>query len=210
VSELKKLGQMAAEKLGMEAKAAPKKASVFDKAAELLSAPQKYASKKAAEMAGLSPAETSEENFVNLVDKGADALGIPQDSTVGNAGKALAVAAAEVFGDPLSVVPLGKVAKYANQGIKGLREMPLLGKIAETGSKLKKEASLAAVQANSKAKVLEAVANKVKEDTATKLMAAKKAQETAPTIDIRKPKPEGGTLDYKQLLQEFRQKNKGK
>lgn len=130
-SKLKKIASELGDSAGAKLKGTAKEAeSVGGKALDLLSLPQKYASKKAAELAGLKPGSTSEENFANLVEKGASALGIPEDSTIGNAGKALAVAGAEVFADPLGFVPIGKIAS----GIKGISKMSnlkALGKIAE-------------------------------------------------------------------------------
>lgn len=135
MSEVKYIKSL--EEIATSSKAARAESKgAFGKVVDALGAPQRYLSKKLAEKAGLKAAATSEENFVNLVDKGAGALGIPETSTAGNAAKALAVGAAEVFGDPLQFVPLGKIAKGV-QGLSKLGKLPALAKIAEHAQALK-------------------------------------------------------------------------
>jgi hypothetical protein len=139
-SKLKLLAQNAP--VEQAAKLAKKEKGLLDKGMDLLSAPQKYASEKLAEVAGLKAGETSEENYAALADLAGDKLGVPRDSTAGNAVKAGAVALAEVFGDPLGFIPVGKVAK----GIKGLGKLgPLqaVAKVAEESGAAAKAVGLA-------------------------------------------------------------------
>lgn len=92
-----------------------------ERAIKALSAPQRYLSKKAAEVAGLKDAGSSEQNFANIADAAGDALGVPRDSTLGNAAKAAAVAGAEVFADPLNAIGMGPLAKVASKAPKALK-----------------------------------------------------------------------------------------
>lgn len=194
--------------------AAKEEKGLFGKTMDALGAPQRYMSEGMAKVAGLAPAATSEENFANLVDKGASALGIPEGSVAGNIAKAGAVAAAEVFGDPLALVPLGKIAKYAGEGVKGLRELPALGRMLETGSKLKNEVNIAALRDANKAKVLQELATNFKEpmqmvsgesskatETYKKLMAARAEQEAAPTL-ARKATPDINKMEMEKHMVE--------
>ncbi len=196
--------------------------SKFSKALELLGKPQQYASDKLAEAAGIEKGESSEQNFANVADKAVNAF-VPENSEyLGPALKAGAVAAAEVFGDPLNVIPLGKVAKVAGKAIKGLPEMKALGTLAETGNKLKAEIASSGVQKMTKAQKLEELANIFKKQEAAKEGAAldyakmrqEKLQKSGGTLDYSsmKPekvqKPEAEPLDYTKLLSEYRNKNK--
>jgi hypothetical protein len=90
--------------------------SKLSKVVDLVSIPQKKLAQKAAELSGLKPQGTSEENFYNLVAKGSDKLGLGNDP-MSNMGKALAVAALEVGADPLGFLPVGKL-KNAGKGLK--------------------------------------------------------------------------------------------
>lgn len=121
---------------------AKKESGPVSKFVDALSAPQKKLSKMAAEVAGLNPEDESAANFAMLADLIGDKMGVPRDSTAGNAVKALGVAGAEVFADPLGMVPVGKIAKGA-KGLKSmvqgsdkfaeaLRLMGMAGKVDET------------------------------------------------------------------------------
>jgi hypothetical protein len=158
-SKLKKLAENAP--LEQAAKLAKKEKGLLEKGMDLLAAPQKYASKKLAEAAGLKAGDTSEENFAAIADAGGDALGIPRDSTAGNLVKAGLVAGAEVFADPLSLIPIGKVAK----GIKGLGKlgpMAAIAKVAEEGGALKKAAQISEATKLQKAQALQNIADRIK------------------------------------------------
>ncbi len=86
------------------------------KVMDALSYPQRWAMNKGAELMGVKGnPDNSEESAFNIVDKGASALGIPEDSAIGNAGKAAAVAGLEVFGDPTNAIPTGAIAKGARK-----------------------------------------------------------------------------------------------
>lgn len=85
--------------------------SAGGKVLDALAYPQKIAMQQLASSIGLKAEETSEQNAQNIVEKTAMKLGIPEDSTAGNMAKAAAVAGLEVFGDPLSVIPVGKIKK---------------------------------------------------------------------------------------------------
>lgn len=115
---------------------------LISKTLHAIGAPQRYVAKKAAQATGLPASEDSQTNFANMADQYGDVLGVPRDSSLGNAVKAGAVAGAEVFADPLSFLPLGKVAA----GVKGLHALGALGavaKIAEHGGAIEKAAQLA-------------------------------------------------------------------
>lgn len=204
------------------------KQSRFSRALELLGKPQKYASDKLAEAAGLKQESTSEQNFANIADAAGDALGVPRDSATGNAVKALGVGAAEIFLDPTNVIPFGKIARVAGKSIKGLKELPALGHIAEKASKLKsevvgtigKEKLLAdyiartaeQIRAAQKAAAAPApgiiVTEKSSQATDTYKKLAKAAEESKSSAGpkVSKAQEEGPTLDYKQLIQEYRDK----
>jgi hypothetical protein len=84
-----------------------------------MAAPQRWAMNKAAEAMGVQGnPEDSEESAFNIVDKAAGRMGIPEDSTLGNMGKAAAVAGLEVFGDPLNAIPVGKAMNFGKGLIK--------------------------------------------------------------------------------------------
>jgi hypothetical protein len=126
----------AAKKIA-KSKASKPEAGFVDRGFDALALPQKLAFKKLAEVSGVAPGESSEESAFNLVDKVASKIGIPEDSVIGNAAKAAAVAGAEVFGDPLGAVgKLGKVGKIAKSEIvqKGLRKLKPLEGITKTES----------------------------------------------------------------------------
>lgn len=155
-SKLKKLAEQAP--LEKAAKLANKEKSMLDKGLDLLAAPQKYASKKLAEAAGLKPGDSSEQNFAALADVGAEKLGLP-DNTATNIAKAIAVAGAETFADPLGLIPFGKIAK----GIKGLKTgVAGVAQIAEKGGALKKAIEVAEAGKLTKAQALENIANRLK------------------------------------------------
>lgn len=168
------------------------KGSALRQLAEALALPQKYASQKVAEVAGLKAEDTSEQNFANIADTIGDKLGVPRDSTAGNAVKAAAVAGAEVFADPLGFLPIGKVAT----GIKGLGKMkPLaaVAKVAEESGALAKVAQKVEVAKLAKAKALQEAADKVR--------LAKTATEEAWLATHSKPnlRPELVGKDTKQI-----------
>lgn len=94
--------------------------SSLGEAANLMSAPQRIAMQKLAESVGAKGnAESSEESAFNIVDKVARAAGVPEDSTVGNAGKALTVALLEMYADPTIVG--GKIKPIAKAVSKGAK-----------------------------------------------------------------------------------------
>lgn len=139
------------KKIAGQADEAP---GALDKLSSALATPQKIAAQKGAEYLGLKPEANSEANFRNIVELGAKKLGLG-DSTPANIAKALAVAGLEVFGDPLGAVPVGKIVK----GAKALK--PVLG-MTEGASKLAKEVTQAAAQAETRAQQLDKLAKLVK------------------------------------------------
>lgn len=191
-TKLKKIaeesGEQAMKKL---AKPAEKEASMGTKVMDALGAPQRYLSKKAAEVSGLKAAATSEENFANIVEKGADLMGVPKDSVAGNVAKAGAVAAAEVFGDPLQFIPLGKIAKGV-KGLSGMKELPAIAKIAEEAKllnfgKAKRAKQLDELATALKPRDMQLVTDESSRATETykKLMSSKEAQESASKVVAR-------------------------
>lgn len=119
--------------------------SMLGKVGDVLSAPQRYAAKKIADQLGVrGNADSSEETFQNLVEAGAKKLGVPEDSMLGAAGKAAAVAGLETFGDPLNAIGgkmAGKVAKIADEASKAKKLKSILdmlkpaAKVAEQAPK---------------------------------------------------------------------------
>ena len=98
---------------------APPQKSMFDKTMSAISAPQRYVMNKAAGALGVKgDKEDSEKSAQNIVEGLAGRMGIPEDSTLGNAAKAGAVAGLEVFGDPLGLIPVGKAASMVGKAKK--------------------------------------------------------------------------------------------
>jgi hypothetical protein len=107
--------------------------------------PQNLAMQQLAEKSGLKPEEESERNAFNIVDVASKKLGIPEDSIIANAGKALAVAGIDFFGDPVGLAfggvnKINKGIKAANKVLTGAKK---LDKAVETG-KLVQKGTLAA------------------------------------------------------------------
>lgn len=74
--------------------------------------PQRVLMQKLVEaQGGKGDSEDSERSAQELVERAAESFGIPEDSTVGNAAKALGVAGLEVFADPTNLIPGGAIAK---------------------------------------------------------------------------------------------------
>lgn len=158
---LEKAAKLASKEESALKFAAKEERGIGTKIMDALSAPQRYASKKLAQVVGLKPEDTSEQNFANIADVVGDKLGVPRDSTAGNAVKAAAVAGAEVFGDPLQFIPIGKVAK----GIKGLGKLGALSavaKVAEEGGALAKVAQMAESAKLAKAQMLQKAADEAR------------------------------------------------
>lgn len=98
---------------------APQQKNAFEKTMHAISAPQRYVMDKAAGALGVQgDKENSEKSAQNIVEGLANRMGIPEDSTLGNAAKAGAVAGLEVFGDPLGVLPVGKAASLVGKAKK--------------------------------------------------------------------------------------------
>lgn len=102
-----------------------------------VTAPQRYALNKLAGMLGAQGnPENSEETSQNIVENVADRMGIPADSTIGNAAKAAGVAGLEVFGDPVGMFPAGRVLKTAEQVpkiAKAVEKFPEVAKLFQVG-----------------------------------------------------------------------------
>lgn len=107
----------------------PAKTGLAEKASSALTLAQRKLWQKAADAVGVkSDINSSEATLQNLAEAAAEKLGIPENSAAGNAAKAAAVAAGEVFGDPLGLVPVGKIAK-------AVKSAPGVSKALEAGSK---------------------------------------------------------------------------
>lgn len=100
------------------------------KALNALGAPQRAMSRGFAQMSGLKPAQTSEENFQNIADLVPDInpQQSPIASTLLSGAKALGVAGAEVLADPLAALPLAK-------GAAALKKLPTLRELAQSAVK---------------------------------------------------------------------------
>lgn len=90
---------------------------IIGKTLKGISYPQRYLMNKISEEMGLEGnIEDSEQSAQAIVEKLAEQGGLPEDSTIGNALKALGVAGLEVFGDPTNLIPGAAVSK----GVKAL------------------------------------------------------------------------------------------
>jgi hypothetical protein len=88
-----------------------------------LGAPQRKVMNYAAEQLGVAGnPEESEESSRAIVQNLADRAGLPEDSSLVNAGKALGVAGLEVFGDPLNAVPGFGMAKKISPQFNRIRK----------------------------------------------------------------------------------------
>lgn len=106
-----------------------------------MGAPQRYMMNQAAGAMGVKGnPDNSEESSQNIIEGLAGKMGIPEDSTIGNAAKAAGVAGLEVFGDPLSMLPMGKMAGMAGKipgiaavGEKVVEKFPQVQKLFKVG-----------------------------------------------------------------------------
>jgi hypothetical protein len=118
-----------------------------------LGAPQRKMLEKIASTIGVEgDKDNSEKSSQAIIEKMAEKLGIPEESVIGNIGKALGVAGLEVFADPLSLVPVGKLTKLGPLAkmAKGSKKAELfaeqaakMGTKAKTAEELGKEISAA-------------------------------------------------------------------
>jgi hypothetical protein len=124
-----------------------------NKIMDAMAMPQRILMKRAAELAGVKPGETSEESAFNIVDKVSQKMGIPEDNSFANALKASAVAGLETFVDPLG--PIGKLAKFnkMKQAAQGAMKSTQLGK----GAKIFKKTSASNILKNKQAMKAEGV-----------------------------------------------------
>jgi hypothetical protein len=107
---------------------------VGSKGLDALSYPQRKIFQSIAEGLGLKGSENnSEESAQAIVEKLASMAGVPEDSNLGNAAKALGVAGMEVFADPTNIIPVNKI----KQGSKAVGKMlPSLDKLKELQTKV--------------------------------------------------------------------------
>lgn len=109
------------------------------KAIELLGKPQKKMLQAAANKLGVKPeGDSSEDASRAIVEKLAEQMGIPEDSTAGNAAKAFAVGASEVFADPLNFI--GAPAKVLGMAAS---KVPKTAKAIEKWAKIKEASDIA-------------------------------------------------------------------
>lgn len=154
-----------------------------ESALKLLSAPQRMLAKKIAENLGIKAnPENSEETFQNIVEAAANKLGVPEDSALGNAAKAGAVAGAEVFADPLSLIPVGKISK-------AVKSAPGIAKALESGSKVLSPETAAQIERMrrkiSLAELAQVLRPKAASETAAGALAAKGAKVIKPTHIVK-------------------------
>ena len=132
---------------------------LVQKTANALGMPQRKLMQYVAQKLGKpGSAEDSEKSSQQIVEAVSDKLGLG-DSTPANIAKALGVAGLEVFGDPLQAVPVGKIAK----GFKAVSKAP--GVLGE-GAKMAE-------------KSIEALARKMRANTAMDVLRTKKPKSTA-------------------------------
>jgi hypothetical protein len=156
------------------------------KALNALGAPQRAMSRGFSQMAGLPAKQTSEENFQQLADLVPDInpQQYPIASTALSAGKALGVAGAEVFADPLNAIGAGALKRVG-------KSLPDLARMAKDsgavqnaakifGSGTVKKVEQAAVGAAERAKALDEAAKVIAPPTG--LITAETSRAT-PTYD---------------------------
>lgn len=107
----------------------PKNTGFVWKALDALSYPQRAAFNTAASVLGTKgDIENSEKSAQAIVENLAERAGIPEDSTVGNAAKALGVAGLEVMTDPADLLGLGTLNKGAKAGRKAWKALKKVNK----------------------------------------------------------------------------------
>lgn len=107
----------------------PKKTGFVWKALDAISYPQRAAFNTAASMLGTKgDIENSEKSAQAIVENLAERAGIPEDSTVGNAAKALGVAGLEVMTDPTDLLGIGTFNKGAKAGRKAWKALKKVNK----------------------------------------------------------------------------------
>ena len=103
--------------------------SKFKKVLNLLGKPQEMLMDAGASALNVPGGEDA---AFNIVDAASKKLGLPENNSVVNAGKALGVAGLEMFADPLNVVPgLGQARKIAGKGVKILGGITDANKVAD-------------------------------------------------------------------------------
>lgn len=103
--------------------------SRFGKILNILGKPQEALLNAGAESLNVSGGDDA---AFNIVDEASKRLGLPENNSLVNAGKALGVAGLEMFADPLNVVPgLGQARKIAGKGIKILGGITDANKVAD-------------------------------------------------------------------------------
>ena len=112
--------------------------NIGSKGLDALSYPQRKMFKAIAEQMGVNGnIDNSESSSRAIVEKLASMVGIPEDSNLGNAAKALGVAGMEVFADPTNVIPINKIT----QGAKAVKKIfPALDNL---GGRLKDASKIA-------------------------------------------------------------------
>lgn len=107
----------------------PEKTGFIWKALDAISYPQRAAFNTAASMLGTKgDIENSEKSAQAIVENLAERAGIPEDSTVGNAAKALGVAGLEVMTDPADLLGIGTLNKGAKAGRKAWKSLKKVNK----------------------------------------------------------------------------------
>lgn len=105
-----------------------------------LGRPQRELFSFAAKKLGIKSDEDSSENTAfNIIDKAAEKLGVPEDSVVGNMGKAATVALADYFLDPVNYVApgAGKLSKVAQKSEKINQAAKAVSKVVDTDKIMK-------------------------------------------------------------------------
>lgn len=168
---------------------APK--STVDKVLSGLSYLQRKGMKAGAEALGVKgDDENSEASAQAIVENLAKRAGIPEDSNVGNAAKALGVAGLEVFADPLSVVPVGKVAKLIGKA----KNAGVAAKIIEKFPKAAQALNIA----DEAPKALKGLENfETAQKVADKAVKSTRAQEIAKSIGVIKGNADADLLKIK-------------
>lgn len=110
--ELKDLGKDLGDTQAIELPDDTKKVGFAEKASKANTiVRRKLYEKMAGKLGAKTDDQDTESTAFNIVDKAAEKLGVPEDSTVGNAAKAAAVTAMEMAPlDLLDAVPVGKIA----------------------------------------------------------------------------------------------------
>lgn len=115
----------------VEKEAAAAAPSLLEKVGRIAATPQRLMLKKIAEKLGKPGTDKDTQgNSEQIVEAVAEKLGVPEDSSVGNAFKAVGVGGLEMFADPTMLLPFNKLGKIASK-LGNMRKSKAVAEIVE-------------------------------------------------------------------------------